>query len=205
MAQPGWGCGGVGKAASLQSRRGSVSLLKRPLVHTLLLWDRSVWNCLKPFQGPHPLRKEGEELRLSDFRADLLCATPGLWGGHQRSEPEVGSTSGAWKLERGNQSFIGNCGCCPDSQSPCDLPKHLSLHLFPHRFTLPQSHFLRSKHPTVYLCLAFALLQINRQSNRIIDSLNVKPWRKSSDLNVVDEENIIREGLGHVQSHTGNE
>ena len=134
-----------------------------------------------------------------------LCHTRTLGRTPERSEPEVGSTSGAWKLECRNQSFIVNCGCCPDSQSPCDLPKHLSLHLFPHRFTLPQSHFLRSKYPTVYLCLAFALLQINRQSNRIIDSLNVKPWRKSSDPNVVEEENIIREGLGHVQSHTANE
>lgn len=54
------GAGGVGKAASLQSRRRSVSLPKSPLVHTLFIWDWSVWNCLKPFQGPYPLRKEGE-------------------------------------------------------------------------------------------------------------------------------------------------
>lgn len=57
-----------------------------------------------------------------------------------------------------------------------------------------------------YPCLAFALLQINRQSDRIIDSSNVKPWKKSSDPNVVDEENTIREvRLGHVPSHTANE
>lgn len=107
MTQPGWRCGGVGKAASLQSRRRSVSLLKRPLVYTLLLWDWSVWHCLKPFQGPYPLRKEGEELQLSDFRADLLCATPGLWGGHQRDQSQKwGAPQGPGSWSAGTKALL---------------------------------------------------------------------------------------------------
>lgn len=94
------GVGDVGEAASLQSGRKVSVLARVPWSTPCSSGIGQSATASSPSRAHILSERKEKELWLSDFRADVLCTTPEVLGSTpERSEPELGSTSGAWKMK----------------------------------------------------------------------------------------------------------
>lgn len=145
-----------------------MSLSKGPLIRTLLVWDWWVRTSSSLSRAQSYPRRKGKGLLLSGFRAGALCApSEASESIPKRSEPKVEKHVRSQKVKWWNKAVIIIVVVTTvhysdiHSLMPTCLPHGLSLHLFPHGFTLPQDHFLCPKHPTVFQFLTFVLFLTN--------------------------------------------